>query len=142
MKTLGWAPILALLAGCAADRYAGLLPVAPHPSAPEVEERCPELRWEAFAPPIGGRVSDVVYDLRIHDAQGETVIYAADGLPGCAHRIERELMTSTAYRWTVRARFRLDGAPRLTAWTQRAAGHRDGAVSPASPVLGAPLRVR
>lgn len=133
-------PVLALMAGCAADRYAGLLPVAPDPARPDVEERRPELRWEALVPPRGA--TDIVYDLRVYETTGESEVYAVEDLPGCAHRLERDLVPATTYRWTVRARFRLDGAPRLTPWTQVVGADRDGTVSPARAVAGVPLRVR
>lgn len=82
----------------------------------------PEFRWEAWprgfdiAPGVGpGQAQDVRYDLRIMGASG--VAYERLGLRDSAHRLEQTLEPCGLYRWTVRARFVLNDAPRATEWT-------------------------
>ncbi len=94
----------------------------------------------------GERFSDVQYDLRIfavHRRQerfGNVLrcylssglgpgcdsrplfilgpeVYRRDGLPAAEHRIETPLTPCAFYAWTVRARFKLDGRPRVMEWT-------------------------
>ena len=112
-----------LLAGCS-GRMVGLEPEPPgQPSTSR-----PELRWEPIAADAFGpsfAVSDVCYDLRVYE--GRALVYSKDGLPEPRHRIEMTLTPGTDYTWTVRARFRIDGARRLTEWTQRdSSERRDG----------------
>ena len=57
------------------------------------------------------------YDLRVYDRS--SVVYSVEGLIEPLHRVEMELKRDTDYWWTVRARFRLAGAPRRTDWIQR-----------------------
>lgn len=81
----------------------------------------PEFRWEAW--PRGfdiapgdrpGQARDVRYDLRIMGTRG--MAYKRRGLRESAHRLEQPLEPCGHYRWTVRARFVLNGAPRATEW--------------------------
>lgn len=104
--------------------WSTLSPVAP--------SRQPALSWEAFprdsdraaTPDVAGRVSDVVYDLRLARAAGTRrhlrepsgEVYARDNLPEPHHALEMPLEEKQAYFWTVRARFTLDGERRATEW--------------------------
>jgi hypothetical protein len=65
-------------------------------------------------------VSDVRYDLKIWKASNRTrgnLVYERTGIEGTSHRIDEPLEPDTRYLWTIRARFRLDGKPRLTEWS-------------------------
>lgn len=120
---LAAAMLVFVLAGCS-GRMVGLEPDPPgQPSTSR-----PELRWEplpagAFGPQF--TVSEVLYDLRVFE--GPAVVYSRDGLTESRHRIETTLTPGKNYTWTVRARFRVDGARRRTDWTQReSSDRRDG----------------
>ena len=88
------------------------------------------------------RIQSVTYDLRIWRAEGSNpgvcrpwlrtygweatgwpcvypaeLAYAREGLTNPFHTVETPLAPSTIYLWTVRARFRLDGQPRVTEWS-------------------------
>jgi hypothetical protein len=133
------APLVVLpLAACAAPLdVAGLRPLAPEPysHAPKLHSLQPELRWESFPRPTdlqadrGGwvsRVRDVTYDLRIwrgsRDPHGHQEVYPAElvysrtALAMPEHLVELPLAPDTQYLWSVRARFELDGQPRVTPW--------------------------
>ncbi len=43
-------------------------------------------------------------------------MYSRRGLPEPWHKLEEQLAPSTKYFWTIRARFELDGLPRVTQW--------------------------
>ncbi len=43
-------------------------------------------------------------------------VYARAGIPAPSHTLEEAVQPSTKYFWTVRARFELDGQPRVTEW--------------------------
>jgi hypothetical protein len=63
----------------------------------------------------------VSYDLKILRAEFDhpsQVVYERFGLPGPSHRVEEPLERSTRYFWTVRARFELNGATRVTPWSR------------------------
>jgi hypothetical protein len=82
----------------------------------------PELRWEPWPRGLDvvpgsdpGQAQDVRYDLRIFRAG--RIVYERRGLTEPAHRLERQLRVCAAYRWTVRAQFRLDDAQRVTEWS-------------------------
>ena len=103
----------------------------------EVDTLRPDFRWE---PLVGAeqsaddkapeKIQDVKYEIRLFTAQrtdrgffGVMVpellggpIYSRSGLVKPRHRIEKSLAPCTKYFWTVRARFRIDGQPRLTEW--------------------------
>jgi len=95
-----------------------------------VDSPLPTLSWESFPRPwdaAGGELeifSDVHYDLRLYDAVAENVVYTAgrliyerNDLPEPSHRLETALTYCGRYFWTVRARFSLRGAPRVTEWS-------------------------
>jgi len=105
---------------------------------PKVDSLQPTLRWqplpgEHWLPwPLGngqakpfvetdtGSISDVRYDLRIwtvvEGSPGE-LAYDVEGLPEPAHKIERPLQPDTKYYWSVRARFNLEGQPKVSEWS-------------------------
>lgn len=135
-----------LLASCG-----GAVPVTglrgEHPrverSAVKVDSLQPEFRWESFPRPrdheqdkegILKRIDGVTYELRVwkltsvrkvalHDIRVEP-IYSRQGIKTPSHRIDKPLEPSTIYFWTVRARFEIDGHPRVTQWGARFKGPR------------------
>jgi hypothetical protein len=81
----------------------------------------PSFRWEAlprdFDRELGdgrGQAQLVRYDFRLFDASG--VVYERLALPDAFHSLEVPLAPCNDYRWTVRARFMMDGLPRTTEW--------------------------
>ena len=126
------------LAACAAPLdVAGLRPLAPEPYShpPKLQSLQPELRWESFPRPTDlkadrsgwvSRVRHVTYDLRIwrgsRDPYGyqevypAELVYARTALATPEHLVEMPLAPDTQYLWSVRARFELDGQPRVTPW--------------------------
>lgn len=116
------------LRGAFSDRYAGTLGGLQFDFADSLR---PELRWESFPRPrdleaVGGRrerISGVVYDIRIHRAVGSKPVFMAgpqvierNGLIEPRYVPDSELEPCQRYQWTVRARFLLDGQPRVTEW--------------------------
>ena len=144
MRTLVAALAGLCLAGCAPREFAGLLPL--EPAAPDfvVGSRSPELRWEELptktvAP--GRAVTEVVYDLKVYVAGSSTPLYERVGLTENRHRLEMELDSNEGYVWTVRARYRVDSARRMTEWTEREdTWERDGNMAPRHPQY-VPLKV-
>ena len=134
---------LAALAGCAQPGLTGMSPARPAwPGYPSVH---PELRWEPLnAESLGSGflIEDVRYDLRVYD--GDWNLYSVEGLTEPRHRVAMELQRGREYGWTVRARFRLNGAPRRTDWIQdNFGGPRDAHLVPSGeryvPLKIAPL---
>lgn len=88
----------------------------------QLESLTPTFEWEKF--PRGyditigegsGQARDVKYDFRIY-ADGE-ILYERSGLDAPKHTLETPLQPCRGYRWTVRARFRLNDSVRATEWT-------------------------
>jgi len=88
----------------------------------QLDTLTPTFAWEPF--PRGydvtigdgaGQASDVRYDLRIY-ADGE-IYYERFGLAAPKHTLQMPLGPCRDYRWTVRARFRLNDFVRVTEWT-------------------------
>jgi len=90
----------------------------------------PILKWEAFpgerdrSADVHGRlknIDSVSYDLRIWEVTADgcksALIYEREGLPQSEHRVEMPLAERTRYSWTIRARFLLNGRPRVTPWS-------------------------
>jgi hypothetical protein len=129
--------------GCAsALPVSGLRPEYPEARQKfvEVDSPQPTLRWEAFPRPqdraadiegVLGRIREVTYDLQIWRADESPVqsvggqqltdypselVYFRRSLPVPWHRVEEPLEPSTKYFWAIRARFELDGLPRVTQW--------------------------
>ena len=150
---LVWLAGLALVAGCSAAAVRGLRPEYPEVPAfrlaafIEVDSLQPTLRWEGFPRPqdrdadkegLLDRIRNVTYDLKIWRAENETpgeVVYTRQALPEPWHRLEQPLEPSTKYFWTIRARFELDGDPRVIEWG--AIGHP--MAPPSSPLRRSPL---
>jgi len=96
-----------------------------------VDSLAPVLRWESFprardvaaAGGAAGRFTDVSYEFALFEAQRigviyefGTLLYRRAGLREPQARLE-PLQPCGRYLWTVRARFRLDGEPRVTEWS-------------------------
>jgi hypothetical protein len=100
-----------------------------------VDSLQPTLRWEPFPGTHQANanaqikpfvvvdqnsVRDVTYELRIwtvsNNAPAE-VAYERAALMEPFHRLEQSLKPSTQYYWSVRARFSLNGQPRVTEWS-------------------------
>jgi hypothetical protein len=112
----------------------------------------PRLQWEAFPRPEDlkadkegslGSARSVTYELRIWRAEREVpgvcqalswtnpcvfpteLVYARGGLVEPVHTVEAPLAPDTLYVWTVRARFDLNGRPRVTQWAVLTRSDRD-----------------
>lgn len=133
---LALAVALVLVAGCAPPlEIAGLGPESPEvrrrgaggaAAFVEVDSIRPTLRWQVFPRPedleadadgVYARLGDVTYDLKILTAERPIrQVYARRALPEAVHTVEEPLTPESEYLWTVRARFVLDDAPRVTPW--------------------------
>ena len=99
----------------------------------EVDSLQPTLSWEVFPRPIDLTVekkigfNKVTYDLRVWRAEGESyrdrflqhpaeIVYERRGFREPSHTIEHPLKPSSMYFWSIRARFDLNGQPRVTQW--------------------------
>lgn len=135
---LEWQWLLGLVLLCVASGCspaAGLRPVSIR--AVECEELwCmdltdslqPTLRWEPFPRPEdleadkAGRLASVrnpTYELRmwqVKDGRPPELVYTRSGLPEPVHTVETVLTPDTDYLWTIRARFQINGEPRVTEW--------------------------
>lgn len=92
----------------------------------EVNSRTPVIRWEAVpwrrasgesptaSPPVDPQT--LRYDLRIYDAGGNELV-RADALSSAHYQLPSPLAPCTLYRWTVRARFSLEGREWVTDWS-------------------------
>ena len=106
----------------------------------EVDTLRPEFRWQPLVGPgqsadhkAPEKIQDVKYEIRLFTVQHLNFyenltpdnvrigperlggpIYSRSGLVEPGHRIEQSLAPCTKYFWTVRARFRVDGQPRVT----------------------------
>lgn len=132
--------LLGLLTACTVNvTFRGLKPVYPgYPDSytwqvgkpydrlvMEVDSLQPALKWEAFPRPQNlssdtgtrGFISNVTYDLRILRTPSD-IVYERKGLSTPYHTVETPLQPSTTYFWTVRARFDLDGKPKVTGWSE------------------------
>jgi hypothetical protein len=131
--------LLLLLGACAPGAVIGLRPEYPPIGElyrdagydfVEVDSLQPTFRWEAFPRKqdlaadkegVLGGLTAVSYDLQIWRA-GYTFqypaerVYAKQELTETSHRIEGPLTPGTRYSWTVRARFLINGEPRVTEW--------------------------
>jgi len=131
---------LVLLGACAPGAVIGLRPEYPPIGQlfgktgydfVAVDSLQPTFRWEAFPRKqdlaaakegVLGGLTAVTYDLQIWRA-GYTVqypaerVYAKQGLAETSYRIELPLAPATRYSWTVRARFLVNGEPRVTEWS-------------------------
>jgi hypothetical protein len=103
----------------------------------------PTLRWDPFPRPVDlaaaaaemARVRNVTYDLVIARERNRApaeIVYRRSGLPRADHRLEIALEPHARYFWTVRARFELDGRPRVTGWGSTHYQARDSVTAPSS----------
>jgi len=111
---------------------------------PVVKTRSPTLEWESFpratdqradARGIISEVTDVLYDLRVWKVDAgvpPVLVYERRDLDKTSHAMEMALQPASRYFWSVRARFKLSGAPRATRWGYfRAPGYgTDGKTKP------------
>lgn len=105
-----------------------------------VPSRSLEFEWEAFPragdlkaiqESTGKTISDVTYELRVWEADPKfpetfrpwdnvaepgPLVYTREGLLTPRHKMSAPLKWRTKYFWSVRARFLLDGHPRVTSW--------------------------
>lgn len=126
------------LRGIFAQQYRGGYGDLAYPYADSVQ---PRLAWEAFPRDFDGlapgRVTDVVYDVRVFRSEPAgtvfttgALVYERNGLAAPEHRVAEPLTACARYTWTVRARFRLDGQPRATEWAAAAGAWPSGALEP------------
>ena len=133
-----WLIVLALVGGCTMRlSVCGLRPEYPEVlysltgtqvAFVWVDSLQPTLRWESFPRPqdreadkegILNRIGTVGYDLRIWRAENDypaEMVYSRQGLPNASHTIEDPLEPSAKYFWTIRARFEIEGHPRVAEW--------------------------
>jgi hypothetical protein len=123
---------LLALGGCSHEVsvFSGLKPETPPArgdGCKSVNSRQPTLRWQAFVAESNTTKSEpgmsgVTYEMKIwvadHDAPGN-LVYAREGLPEPSHTVQEPLSTAITYFWSIRARFLLNGAPRVTDWGQQ-----------------------
>ena len=95
----------------------------------KVDSLQPVMKWKPIPPELDGRtekdgtrllIEHLGYDLRIwRDDHGfpSGLAYAREGLPEPCHRLEQPLEPGTSYCWSVRARFEVNGQPRITQWS-------------------------
>jgi len=152
------AMVVGALSGCALPAAVyGLRPeypsamldfIEPKVAFVEVDSLQPTLRWEPFpdAETRKGdrdgtlsRIRDVTYDLKILPAERNYpahVVYARSGLAEASHKMETPLLPEAKYFWTVRARFTLDGATRVTPWSRILGRDSSDAVAPSAYYFG------
>jgi len=133
-----WAALLFLVTGCSIASplpAAGIRPLPllmggwiRDPITRKVDSLQPTLQWETFPRPedlkadTDGRLADarsVTYEIRVwraDDGSPGELAYARTGLAEPAHTFDTPLAPDTLYLWTIRARFDLDGQPRVTQW--------------------------
>ena len=138
--------LLLLVGACAPGAVIGLRPEYPPIGElyrdtaydfVEVDSLQPTFRWEAFPrerdraanKEILSGLTDVTYDLQIWRVETTFQypaerVYAKRGLTATSHRIEQPLAPATTYSWTVRARFQVNGEPRVTEWAMSGWGVR------------------
>ena len=106
---------------------------------PKLESQSPTFRWQAFprekdlrsdSKGLLSRIRDISYDLVIwktRDHIPTSLVYdkrgivltekVSDGERIVEYTIDKALEPSTEFYWSVRARFMLDGRPRITRWS-------------------------
>lgn len=131
--------LMIIFAACTANvTYKGLKPLYPaYPDSYtwnsgnpydnvviEVDSLQPSLEWESFPRQRyildkGGkmldRIRNVSYELQIFGPASE-LVYERKGLSTPHHTVESPLQPLSKYLWSVRARFDLDGHPKVTGW--------------------------
>ncbi len=85
-----------------------------------VESLQPTFHWQDF-PTSDDMITDITYDFRIWRAKEDVpgrLIYHRERLADSSHTIEQPLEPSTAYFWSVRARYKRGGQVRVSEWTK------------------------
>jgi hypothetical protein len=100
----------------------------------------PTLKWEAFIPPEGSEVTDIVYDLKVMNGKGGSLVCSIEGLAEPEHRLETALEPNSQYTWSVRVRFRSHGERRLSQWTTLSNEKARESLTPAPAGEFLPLR--
>jgi hypothetical protein len=163
-RILPWLVVLASVPACAPlAPVSGLRPEYPEARREfvRVDSLQPTLRWEGFPrlqdregdkEGTPGRIRQVTYDLMIWQAEehypqeflqeypGE-LVYRRQGLSEPWHKLEEPLVPTTKYFWTIRARFELDGLPRVTQWGVMK-GRPDDLPEARMPVIPSPSHYR
>jgi hypothetical protein len=89
------------------------------PYSADIENQSPLLKWEPFPWDFDltpkEQFSDIVYDLVIYQKNGP-MLYSRQGLKTNEHQVEMALQRNMEYVWSVRARFKKGGKPRVTEW--------------------------
>ncbi len=146
-----------VMGGCAAPgEVTGLRPLYPEASMmwPNVDSLRPTFRWEAYPRPAdsktGGdelrkRLRNVTYDLRIW--RGDALrplelVYERTGLAVPEHKPAMPLAAESMYFWTIRARFEIDGNPRVLEWGARRRSIGSVGEGRRSPVVPSPFFYR
>jgi hypothetical protein len=89
---------------------------------PDVDTLRIKFQWEPFPrewdmTEVDFRgITDIVYDFRLF-SEDKVMIYEKSGLQEPSYSIEMELSPCTKYSWTMRARFKLRGMPKVTEWS-------------------------
>lgn len=106
-----------------------------HLRIPEINEVKPQLAWESFPQPWDVSMSDqrmpgnVSYEIEIYSTKFKKqkfmvipqyeikqLVYHRDNIKQPQHKVEIELDPCTTYFWRVRAKFNMEGVPRITEW--------------------------
>ncbi len=125
--------LVLVMGGCTAPaEITGLRPLYPEASTgwAKVETLRPTFRWEKFPRPRdskpGGEpakgVRNVTYELRIWRGDRRRPlerVFERKGLTVREHKLAKPLAPATTYFWTIRARFEIDGNPRVLEWGTR-----------------------
>ncbi len=132
-------PVFGAASGIGRERRYLIEPLAPERHGYDFDGRAwptaagsfePTLRWTPFpSEPVLDAdfqerlagLEDVSYDLRLYRVErrrrGSRLVLEKRSLPEPAFTPDQPLAPDSLYIWTVRARFRLDGAERTTRWT-------------------------
>jgi len=124
--------LLCVASGCLLRPAAGLRPLPLLRSSDSiisyVDSLQPTFRWEAFPRPEdlkvdkAGRLAvarNPTYELRIWRAEDylpAELVYTRSRLTEPVHTVETPFAPDTLYLWTIRARFELNGEPRVKEW--------------------------
>jgi len=121
---------IGLLSACRATGVQGLDPLSPTQLGvdvfPDIDTLHPTFEWKPFPGDEDealfgaglARVRNARYDLIVLRATADLEkVYERLGLEETEHRIEIDLEPDTAYYWSVRTRFTIDGKTRVTPWS-------------------------
>ena len=149
--------LVLVMGGCTAPaEITGLRPLYPEASTgwAKVDSLQPTFRWEKFPRPLdlksggaelGKRVRNVTYDLRIWRGdylRPRELVFERTRLTVPEHKLAKPLATATKYYWTIRARFEIDGNPRVLEWGARRRSLGVTGEGQRSPVVPSPFFYR